>query len=283
MIPDDLTKKLIDFACSDRHFTVLTGAGISVESDIPTFRGPGGYWQVGSKEYHPQEMATRSMFEKDPDSVWGWYLYRRGVCRKALPNRGHLALVEMERLFPGRFTLVTQNVDGLHLLAGSDPMHTYEIHGNIFYMRCDRGCAHTVYPIPDEVPDKMKGESLTDNDRRLLRCPNCGEIARPHILWFDESYNEEFYHYVSALKMSTQTGLLLVVGTSGSTNLPILIGQKVGRRNGLIVDVNIRENPFSEMAMRSGGGFIQGTCSEALPEILKIMADVGRERRSERR
>ncbi len=276
MIDNPLKKKLVDFAQSDRHFTVLTGAGISVESDIPTFRGPGGYWRVGSKEYKPQEIATRKMFEENPDDVWAWYLYRRGVCRKARPNRGHLALAEMERLFEGRFTLITQNVDGLHLQAGNNPLHTYEIHGNIFHMRCSRSCSHEVYPIPNEVPDKLKGEPMTDQDRRLLRCPKCGEPARPHILWFDESYNEEFYHYVSALKISTQTGLLLVVGTSGSTNLPILIAQKVRRRYGLIVDVNIRENPFSEMAVKSNGGFVQGTCSEALPEILKILADAVR-------
>jgi NAD-dependent deacetylase len=279
MIDNRLKQKLVDFARSGRQLTVLTGAGISVESDIPTFRGAGGYWQVGSKEYKPQEIATRRMFEKRPDDVWAWYLFRRGVCRKARPNRGHLALVELERLFQGRFTLITQNVDGLHARAGSDPKQLYEIHGNIFHMRCDRGCSHAVYPIPDEIPAKRRGEPMNDGDRRLLTCPSCGHPARPHILWFDESYNEEYYHYVSALKTSTETGLLLVVGTSGSTNLPVLIAQKALRRDALIVDVNIRENPFSEVAVKSGGGFIQGTCSEVLPALLKVLGDAVRDGR----
>jgi NAD-dependent deacetylase len=276
MIDNQLRQQLVDFARSDRQLTVLTGAGISVESDIPTFRGPGGYWQVGAKEYKPQEIATRQMFEKRPDDVWAWYLYRRGVCRKARPNRGHLALVELERLFSGRFALITQNVDGLHSRAGSDQRQLYEIHGNIFLMRCNRGCSHAVYPIPEEIPAKRKGEGITDGDRRLLTCPSCGHPARPHILWFDESYNEEYYHYVSALKTGTETGLLLVVGTSGSTNLPILIAQKAWRRGALIVDVNIRENPFSEVAVKSGGSFVQGTCSEVLPALLKVLSDAVR-------
>ena len=116
--------------------TVLTGAGISAESGIPTFRGPEGYWTVGSAEYHPQEMATVRMFEQAPDDVWAWYLYRLGVCRRAQPNAGHLALVEMEALLGDRFTLITQNVDGLHLQAGNSPQRTFQIHGNISFMRC---------------------------------------------------------------------------------------------------------------------------------------------------
>jgi NAD-dependent deacetylase len=219
------------------------------------------------------------MFLENPDEVWAWYLYRRGICRKARPNTGHMAVAEMERLFPDRFTLITQNIDGLHQRAGSSPGYIYEIHGSVFHMRCDQGCSNAIYPIPDDIPDKAKGEPLTDSDRRLLRCPGCGNPARPHVLWFDETYNEEYYHYVSALKVSTQTGLLLVVGTSGSTNLPVLIGQKVFRRDGLVVDVNIRENPFSKLAMASGGGFVQDTCIAALPSILKILGDAVREGR----
>lgn len=273
MINKRLKHKLEDFVGSGRRLTVLTGAGISAESDIPTFRGAGGYWRIGSREYQSQEIATRRMFQENPDDVWAWYLYRRGVCRNARPNRGHMALVDMERFFPGRFSLITQNVDGLHLRAGNSPRHTYEIHGNIFYMRCGRECSHTVFPIPDEIPDKAKGEGITDSDRRLLRCPDCGHPTRPHVLWFDESYNEEHYHYVSALKTAAETGLLLVAGTSGSTNLPVLIAQKVLRRFALIVDVNIQENPFSRMAEKSNGEFVQETCSAALPAILKTLTN----------
>ena len=95
-----------------------TGAGISAESGIPTFRGPEGYWTVGSKEYHPQEMATNRLFRQQPWDVWQWYLYRTSVCARAKPNRGHAILVELEQRLQDRFLLITQNVDNLHILAG---------------------------------------------------------------------------------------------------------------------------------------------------------------------
>lgn len=274
---DEKLKEIFEnVAQGDQRLVVLTGSGISAESGIPTFRGTEGYWRVGSKEYTPQEFATHMMFSEIPDEVWKWYLYRRGMCRKARPNTGHLAIVEMERLFEDRFTLITQNIDGLHLRAGNSRKNTYEIHGNINFMRCDRECSHSLYPIPEEVSDKAKGEDLTDSDRQLLRCPTCGGPTRPHVLWFDETYDEEYYYYVSSLKMASQAGLLLVVGTSGSTNLPILMAQKTLRRNGVIVDINIQENPFSALATKSGGGFIQEASSSALPRVLKVFSDAFR-------
>ncbi|MCA9686135.1 MAG: RNA polymerase subunit sigma, partial [Myxococcales bacterium] len=96
-----------------KKVVVLTGAGISAESGIPTFRGPEGYWTVGAREYHPQELATLQAFNRMPREVWHWYLYRRGICRAAEPNPAHFALVELERALGDRFTLITQNVDGL--------------------------------------------------------------------------------------------------------------------------------------------------------------------------
>jgi NAD-dependent protein deacetylase/lipoamidase len=276
MMNDHLKEIFENIAQSSQRIVVLTGSGISAESGIPTFRGVEGYWRVGSKEYTPQEFATHHMFSEMPDEVWKWYLYRRGMCRKARPNPGHLAIAEIERLFPDRFTLITQNIDGLHMRAGNSRKNTYEIHGNLFFMRCDRECSHAVYPIPDDVSDKAKGEGLTDSDRQLLRCPKCGGPTRPHVLWFDETYNEEFYYYVSSLKMASQAGLLLVIGTSGSTNLPILAAQKTLRRNGIIVDINIQENPFSSMATKSGGDFLQETSSIALPGVLKVLGDTVR-------
>jgi NAD-dependent protein deacetylases, SIR2 family len=117
---------------SGGRLTVMSGAGISAESGIPTFRGTEGYWTVGSRVYHPQEMATRAMFDRSPREVWRWYLYRMGVCRQAAPNAGHRAVVDLERLLGERFTLITQNVDGLHLRAGSSPGRALQIHGNVF-------------------------------------------------------------------------------------------------------------------------------------------------------
>jgi NAD-dependent deacetylase len=271
--PEALIGKIGDVIRSGQRLMVLTGAGISAESGIPTFRGPEGYWRVGSREYHPQEMATRQMFSERPEDVWGWYLYRRSVCRKAHPNPGHLSVTEMETLFPGRFSLVTQNVDGLHPRAGSSPENTHEIHGNIFRMRCSKECTPEVYSIPEEVPEKGKGEGVTDQDRRLLRCPRCHGPSRSHILWFDECYNEEYYHYNSVLSLAAKTGLLLVAGTSGSTSLPMRVAETVREQGGLILDINIEGNYFSRLAKASGGAFIEATCSKALPAIFSLLAD----------
>jgi len=258
-------------AKSNGRITVLTGAGISAESSIPTFRGPEGYWTVGSQEYHPQEMATLGMFRKQPEEVWRWYLYRLGVCRNAHPNPGHQALVDMEILFSDRFTLTTQNVDGLHLRAGNSLKRTFQIHGNIFFMRCAGSCSDTLYPVPDHVRGKQKDEPLTDADRSLIRCPDCGGYARPHVLWFDESYNEAYYKFHSSLKVAAETTLLLIIGTSGATNLPNQVAWVVREAGGWIVDINIEPNPFTRLAEDSGRGFfVQKPSGSALPEILEV-------------
>jgi len=265
----DILKKI---ARGNKRITALTGAGISAESNIPTFRGPEGYWTVGSREYHPQEMATLYMFQTQPEEVWRWYLYRYGVCRSARPNPGHRALVEMEHMFQDRFTLITQNVDGLHLRAGNSPDKTFQIHGNIFFMRCSRPCSETLYPVPENMRGKQKDEPLTDADRALIRCPACGDYARPHVLWFDEAYNEEYYKFHSSQKVAAETELLLIVGTSGATNLPNQVAWVVSQAGGCIIDINIEPNPFTRMALDSGRGFfIQKPSGTALPEILKVM------------
>ncbi len=272
MLNQDLIKILQDFAQSSKRITILTGAGISAESDIPTFRGPEGYWTIGSKEYHPQEMATYRVFMQKPDEVWKWYLHRIGVCIKAQPNPGHLALVEMEKLFKTRFTLITQNVDNLHLRAGNSLKNTFQIHGNVFFMRCVNECALKIYPIPEELTGKTKMENLTDSDRKLLVCPDCGNSTRPHVLWFDEVYNEHYYRHQSSLKIAGDTELLIIVGTSGATSLPNQVVWEVYSRNGIIIDINIEDNPFSNLALKSSRGFfIKEPSSRALPSILQIL------------
>jgi len=275
MLNRHLTKTLQDFAHGSGRITILTGAGISAESGIPTFRGPEGYWTIGSKEYQPQEMATYSMFVKKPDEVWKWYLYRIGVCGKASPNSGHLSLVEMETLFKDRFTLITQNVDNLHLRAGSRLKKTFQIHGNVFFMRCAGECALKVYPIPKHLSGRGKNEDLTQKDRNLLMCQDCGSRTRPHVLWFDEMYNEHFYRYHSALDVAGETELLIVVGTSGATNLPNQVVWEVKNRDGVIIDINIEENPFSNLALKSRRGFfLKQPSGKALPSILQVFKNI---------
>jgi NAD-dependent protein deacetylase/lipoamidase len=265
-----LEKILRDFAKGSGRLTILTGAGISAESNIPTFRGPEGYWTIDSTEYQPQEMATYRMFRQKPEEVWKWYLYRVGVCKKAKPNPGHHALVEMEALFKNRFTLITQNVDNLHLRAGNSLEKTFQIHGNVFFMRCADECKRNVYPIPEHLIGREKDKSFTEADRQLLICPDCGNRTRPHVLWFDEMYNEHYYRYHSALKVAQETDMLLIVGTSGATSLPNQVVWEAKHRSSLIIDINIEENPFSNIALNSRQGFfIKQPSGKALPAILE--------------
>jgi NAD-dependent deacetylase len=265
-----LEEILHDFAKGSGHLTILTGAGISAESNIPTFRGPEGYWTIGSNEYQLQEMATYRMFRQKPEEVWNWYLYRIGVCKKAQPNPGHHALAEMEMLFKDRFTLITQNVDNLHLRAGNSLEKTFQIHGNVFFMRCADECKREVFPVPKNLTGREKNETLTETDRQLLMCPYCSSRTRPHVLWFDEMYNEHYYRYHSALKVAGETDLLLVVGTSGATSLPNQVVWEVKNRNGIIIDINIEKNPFSDIALNSRQGFfIKQPSGEILPDIVQ--------------
>jgi NAD-dependent deacetylase len=217
-------------------------------------------------------MATYRTFKAQPDEVWKWYLYRIGICAEAEPNPGHQALAEIENALSGRFTLITQNVDNLHPRAGNSLEKTYQIHGNIFYTRCQAECGFGVQPLPAGLKTKEKGEDLSEIERSLLVCPNCGELLRPHVLWFDESYNEVYYRFESSLAAANQTDLLITVGTSGATNLPNQIAWLVYQNGGTIIDINIERNPFSELAESSPvGAFIQGESAAVLPKIADIL------------
>ena len=252
---------------------VLTGAGISAESGIPTFRGKEGYWTVGSRQYRPMELATQEAFSRLPDDVWGWYLYRRAVCRAARPNAAHIALAELEARLGDRFVLVTQNVDGLHLRAGSSAERTYQIHGNIDFMRCTRACTRTLSPIPGALGEVWeKGRSPGARENALLVCANCGAPSRPHVLWFDEYYDEEWFRFESSIRAAEVAAVLVVIGTSGATNLPAQMCERAARRGAELVVVDLEATPFSALAERSRGTFIEGTATAAVPALCERIA-----------
>ncbi len=262
--------KVLD-ACRDaianKGFIVaLTGAGVSAESGIPTFRGKEGYWTIGSREYHPQELATHEAFDQMPWEVWAWYLYRRGVCTSASPNDGHRALVDMATAHADRFALVTQNVDGLHRRAGSPDASTFPIHGDISLMRCANECCIDRWPIPDTVPALARGESVSDEIKAQLVCPACGMLARPHVLWFDESYDEARYHLMTVRSIAQRAALVIVAGTSAQTNLPWQVVTLAQRAGATIVDINPEDNPFGDIAALSGS-VIRGPAAGALQAI----------------
>ena len=248
----------------------LTGAGVSAECGIPTVRGKEGFWTVGSREYHPQELATHRAFEAMPWEVWAWYLYRRSVCRRAEPNPGHHALVRLDAALPDRFALVTQNVDGLHRRAGSPDARTFPIHGDISLMRCATDCVLDRWPIPDGVPDVDRGEPVAPATRALLVCPRCGGLARPHVLWFDETYDEPRYFFETSRRLASQAKLLVVVGTSAQTNLPWQVVTLAARAGATIIDVNIDDNPFGDIAAQSGG-VLRGAAAAVLPTLVDAL------------
>jgi len=247
----------------------LTGAGISAESGIPTFRGRDGYWTVGSRVYHPQELATRDAFGRLPWEVWRWYLWRRTVCRAASPNPAHMALVELERRLADRFLLITQNVDGLHLRAGNSAERTYQIHGNIDFMRCAGDCTLEIWPVPEAIGDFGRDDPLDDERKALLRCPRCGQTGRPHVLWFDETYDEERYRFTSSLRAAERAGTVIIVGSTASTNLPVQVAECAARAGARLFDVNVDDNPFGELAVRSGGRVLRGPAGRLLPPLVE--------------
>ncbi|MBX7195278.1 MAG: RNA polymerase subunit sigma [Sandaracinaceae bacterium] len=254
----------------------LTGAGISAESGIPTFRGPEGYWRVGSRNYRAEELATYAAFLEMPEEVWAWYLYRRGVCRAGAPNPAHLALVEAERLLGDRFLLLTQNVDGLHLRAGNTLPRTFQVHGNIDYLRCEEEHP-TIRPIPEAIDVAWsKDRKLTKEESALLRCCH-GRWSRPHVLWFDESYDEPLFRFESSLRAGLDASMLVVVGTSGATTLPTYVVATAAKRNIPLVCINADPSPFTEQTASLDNGLVfLGTAGEHLPKVLDALRQPAR-------
>jgi NAD-dependent deacetylase len=222
---------------------VLTGAGISAESGVPTFRGEEGLWH----NYRAEQLATPRAFHRDPALVWEWYNWRRGLIGACAPNAAHKTLVEMENALSD-FTLITQNVDGLHRAAGS--RNILELHGNIWRTRC-LGCGNTITdhrgPLPDIPP----------------RCSKCNGLLRPDVVWFGESLSEAILR--TAWATAERCRLMLVIGTSAvvhpAASLP-LVAQRNGAR---LVEVNPAETPLSEYVDET----LRGPAAEVLPDWWK--------------
>jgi len=225
-----------------KRVVVITGAGISAESGVPTFRGEHGLW----KNYRPEDLATPWAFERDPELVWRWYDWRRGIIAKASPNPGHLAIAEMEKIYPS-FTLITQNVDGLHRKAGSK--NVIEIHGNLWRVRCTH--EGTTFYL-DEVPLKEIPP----------RCA-CGALVRPDVVWFGESLDPQLIQ--KAYHALNSCDLLLVVGTSGVVQ-PVAGFPAIAKQAGaFIIEINLEPTPISHLADVT----LQGESGHLLPSLLE--------------
>jgi NAD-dependent deacetylase len=225
-----------------RSIVVMTGAGISAESGVPTFRGPGGLW----KNFKPEELATPEAFERDPRLVWEWYDWRRGLIAAAKPNLGHYALVTLEKRVP-EFALVTQNVDGLHALAGS--RRVLEVHGNIWRTRC-LSCRETREQRESPLP------------RIPPRC-RCEGLLRPDVVWFGEPLPLDVVK--AATKAIETCDLMLVVGTSGVVQPAASFGDRALARGVPMVEVNPEATPLSAGCAH----VLRGPAAEILPQLIR--------------
>lgn len=234
-------RELIEEATS---LAVLTGAGISAESGIPTFRDAlTGLWE----NFRPEELATPEAFAANPQLVWDWYAWRRAKVAEAVPNAGHRALVAIESACARRgadFTLITQNVDGLHRTAGSE--RVIELHGNIRRVKCfDRHHPVADWPAGDGVPT----------------CPRCGSLLRPDVVWFGESLPAEAL--AAAFAAARACEVFLCVGTSTvvepAATLPF-VALEAGAR---VIEVNTQPTPLSARASLS----LRGGAGEILPHL----------------
>ncbi|MDH4153241.1 MAG: NAD-dependent deacylase [Nitrospira sp.] len=224
-----------------RNITVLTGAGISADSGVPTFRGKDGLW----RNYRAEDLATPDAFERDPRLVWEWYNWRRELIATTRPNPAHLAIAELERRTPA-FWLMTQNVDGLHRDAGS--RNLTEIHGNIWTVRCT-GCNRV--DENRDVPISI-----------LPSCLQCGALLRPHIVWFGESLFAADLQQCS--KVLRNCDILLVIGTSGVV-YPAAGFAAVAKESGTFVaEINLDPTPQSSLVDVS----LQGRAKDLVPLLL---------------
>ena len=256
----DQARQLLDSA---RRILVLTGAGVSAESGVPTFRGPDGLW----RKHRPEELATPQAFAADPRLVWEWYGWRRervGACR---PNAAHEAIARLT-LRNQDAQLVTQNVDGLHELALEQAMSEgrsasraapIRLHGSIFRTRCT-GCDDRAL---NRHPVDAKSEAT------LPRCKKCTALLRPDVVWFGEGLDPEVLR--NAMDSAETAEVCLVVGTSGlvhpAASLPLLTRES----GGVVVEVNIEPTPLTHIAVSS----IRGPAGQILPSLLTVKPEPG--------
>jgi NAD-dependent deacetylase len=251
-----------------RRVVVFTGAGISAESGVPTFRDDlTGLWAL----YEAEELATPEAFHRDPDLVWGWYEWRRTRVRQAKPNAGHFATAEIEAMVPGS-VVVTQNVDDLHERAGSPaPLH---LHGSLFAPRCIGTGAHPFTgALPDapaafddpESDDPESYDPESDDDGRRIptpRCVECGMLVRPGVVWFGEVLPTAAW--TGANEAAANCDVLLTVGTSGVV-YPAAELPRIARRAGAtVIQVNPAPTALDEVCTVN----LRGTAADVLPALV---------------
>ena len=226
-----------------KFVAVLTGAGISAESGVPTFRdAQTGLWA----QFDPRELATPTAFAEHPKRVWDWYAERRALAARVVPNAAHLALVAIERRVP-RFALITQNVDGLHARAGSRAL--IELHGNIARVRCSACGA---------LANRWEDAAVLPP-----RCIHCGAFLRPDVVWFEEVLPQDAF--AAAEDAARQCDLLLVVGTSAEVYPAAALPRQAQAAGACVVEINPQDTPLTAYADFS----LRGRAGELLPALAR--------------
>jgi NAD-dependent deacetylase len=240
ILTEGLIRAARDRITSARSITVLTGAGISADSGVPTFRGEGGLW----KRFRAEELATPEAFESHPEIVWEWYHWRRKMISEKRPNPGHEALVLLENARPN-FTLITQNVDGLHTLAGS--RRVIELHGSLWRMRC------------------MQCNRITENrslDLPLLPdCDGCHSLLRPDVVWFGEAINP--IHLQKSLEACRGSDVFLVIGTSGVVQPAASFALFAKEQGAFTIEINTVASEIADPNL-----LLIGRAAEVVPQII---------------
>jgi NAD-dependent deacetylase len=238
-----MSSDLIRRLKSAKVVTILTGAGVSAESGIPTFRDPGGIWE----KFRPEQLANFEAFMSDPDFVWSWYQHRREIMRNVKPNSGHYALAEMENIFED-FNLITQNIDNLHRRAGSKKVT--ELHGNI-----ERNYCVKCHKFFNEIDISQK---------RVLKC-ECGGLIRPDVVWFGEMLPYNALNF--AEECARRSEVFFTIGTSAevypAATLPLIAKQF----NSYVVEINTKATVISDDVNE----VIEGKSGEILHNLINIL------------
>ena len=226
----------------------LTGAGVSQESGLRTFRDTQtGLWA----QYKPEDLASPQAFRRDPKLIWDWYAWRREAVKGVRPNAGHYALVEIETRVP-EFTLITQNVDGLHHLAGNQ--NILELHGNIQRVRC---CECYTF-----------AETWGDDTESVPQCSVCDGLLRPDVVWFGEALPRD--QLEAAVEAARSCEVFFSIGTSGVVQPAASLAHAARNQGAVVVEVNAEPTPLTSKA----NYFFQGKSGEILPELVKAVWNV---------
>ncbi|KAF4522692.1 hypothetical protein B566_EDAN012709 [Ephemera danica] len=232
---------------ASKRLVILSGAGISAESGIPTFRGSGGFWRT----YKSQDLATYGAFRRDPSLVWEFYHYRRELVLTKQPNAAHIAVAECEERGDRHVTVITQNIDGLHQTAGSK--NVIELHGSLFKTRCLK-CGDVAPNKDSPICPALKGRGAPDPapdhhhdpipEDQLPRCKSCGGLVRPHVVWFGENLDSDILRQADE-ELST-CDLCLVIGTSSVVYPAAMFAPQVAQRGVPVAEFNMEPTPATD-------------------------------------